>query len=108
MREIESIDPVEGRRFTEAMRAFCPRIVVNEARTESDIKLGFSVASVCEKFFGFNADYLGYVNYQSEARESVLARRTLVDYRETSEAAIYLKRIARKLVDLAEAKPVSR
>jgi flagellar biosynthesis protein FlhG len=108
MREIESIDPVEGRRFTEAMRVFRPRIVVNEARTESDIKLGFSVASVCEKFFGFNADYLGYVNYQSEARESVLARRTLVDYRETSEAAIYLKRIARKLVDLAEAKPVSR
>ena len=107
MREIEAADPVEGRRFMEAMRAFRPRIIVNEARTESDVKLGFSVASVCEKFFGFRADYLGYVNYQKEARDSVRARRALVEYREASEAAIYLKRIARKLADSSEAKTLS-
>jgi len=107
MREIEALDPVEGRRFMEAMRGFRPRIIVNEARTENDVKLGFSVASVCEKFFGFRADYLGYVNYQKEARDSVRARKALVEYREASEAATYLKRIARKLVDSSESKTLS-
>jgi flagellar biosynthesis protein FlhG len=98
MREIEALSPVEGRRLMQTMRAFRPRIIVNEARTASDIKLGFAVASVCDKFFGFKADYLGYVNYQNEARESVAARQPLCDYRGDSDAAVYLQRIAEKLV----------
>ncbi len=99
MREIEAVDPVEGRRFMQTMRAFRPRIVVNEARTAADIKLGFAVVSVCEKFFGFKADYLGYVNYQDEARESVAARRPLCDYMAEAEAATYIGRIAQKLAE---------
>jgi len=99
MREIEAIDPIEGRRFMQTMRAFRPRIVVNEVRTAADIKLGFAVVSVCQKFFGFKADYLGYVNYQDEARESVAARRPLCDYRADVEAATYLGRIAHKLAE---------
>ena len=97
MREIEAISPVEGQRLMHTMRAFRPRIVVNEARTAADIKLGFAVVSVCEKFFGFKADYLGYVNYQNEARESVAARQPLCDYKADSDAALYLSRIAGKL-----------
>ncbi|MDG2333167.1 MAG: P-loop NTPase [Myxococcota bacterium] len=99
MREIEAVDPVEGRRFIQTMRAFSPRVVVNEARTAADIKLGFAVVSVCEKFFGFKADYLGYVNYQDEARESVAARKPLCDYMAESEAATYLSRISNKLAE---------
>lgn len=97
MREIEALSPVEGRRLMQTMRAFRPRVIVNEARTASDIKLGFAVASVCDKFFGFKADYLGYVNYQNEARESVAARQPLCDYKADSDAAVYLERIAEKL-----------
>jgi flagellar biosynthesis protein FlhG len=97
MREIEAISPVEGRRLMHTMRAFRPRVIVNEARTAADIKLGFAVVSVCEKFFGFKADYLGYVNYQNEARESVSARQPLCDYKADSDAALYLSRIAAKL-----------
>ena len=101
MREIEAVDPVEGSRFAQTMRSFRPRIVVNEARTAADVKLGFAVVSVCEKFFGFKADYLGYVNYQDEARESVQARMPLCDFKPASDAAIYLQRIALKLVSTA-------
>jgi flagellar biosynthesis protein FlhG len=101
MREIEAISPVEGRRLMHTMRAFRPRVIVNEARTAADIKLGFAVVSVCEKFFGFKADYLGYVNYQNEARESVSARQPLCDYKADSDAALYLSRIAAKLAGVS-------
>jgi flagellar biosynthesis protein FlhG len=98
LREIESIDPQEGARFVETMRSFHPRIIVNGVRTAEDVKLGFAVCSVCRKYFGIEAEYLGYVNFDEAARRSVASRRPVVDGESGSDAAIYLQRIARKLV----------
>ena len=97
LREIESIDPLEGRRFAETMRRFRPRIIINEVRTAEDVKLGFAISSVCRKYFGIEVDYLGYVNFDEAARQSVAARTPIVESREGSDAAIYLQRIAKKL-----------
>jgi flagellar biosynthesis protein FlhG len=80
------------------MRSFKPKIVVNGVRTAEDVKLGFAVSSVCRKYFGVDADYLGYVNHDEAARKSVIARRPVVELHSRSDAAIYLQRIARKLV----------
>ncbi len=98
LREIERRDPGEGRRFVETMKSFRPRLIVNEVRTAEDVKLGFSVAGVCRRYFGIEADYLGYVNHDEAARRSVVARKPVVDFQSSSDAAIYLQRIARKLV----------
>ena len=98
LREIESIDPEEGSRFVETVRGFRPRIIVNSVRTAEDVKLGFAVCSVCRKYFGIQAEYLGYVNHDEAARRSVSARRPVVEGEAGSDAAIYLQRIARKLV----------
>ncbi len=97
MREIESLDPAEGGRFVETLRRFRPRLLVNEVRTAEEIKLGFSIASVCRKYFGIEAEYLGYVNHDEAVRRSVIARRPLVDIQPNSDAAVYLRRVARKL-----------
>jgi flagellar biosynthesis protein FlhG len=99
LREVRALDPGEGARFVETMRAFRPRLVVNEARTAEDVKLGFSVRSVCRKFFGIEAEYLGYVNHDDAARKSVRMRKPLVEAFPRSDAAIYLERVARKLVE---------
>jgi flagellar biosynthesis protein FlhG len=97
LREIESIDSAEGARFVETMREFRPRLIVNSVRTAEDIKLGFAVSSVCRKYFGVDAEYLGYVNQDEDVRLSVAARKPLVDFRPKSDASIYLQRIAHKL-----------
>jgi flagellar biosynthesis protein FlhG len=99
LREIERLDPAEGARFVETMRAFHPRLIINDVRTAEDIKLGFSIQSVCRKFFGIEAEYLGYVNHDKSARHSVRARRPLIDVYPRSDAAIYISRIARKLLE---------
>jgi flagellar biosynthesis protein FlhG len=98
LHEIQTLDPAEGARFVETMRAFRPRLVINGVRTADDIKLGYSIQSVCRKFFGIEAEYLGYVNHDESARRSVHARRPLIDVYPRSDAAIYLSRIARKLL----------
>ena len=98
LREIQAIDSVEGARFVETMRAFRPRIIVNEVRTAEDIKLGFSVRSVCRKYFGIDAEYLGYINHDEAARRSVRERRPVVAAHPRSDVSIYIARIARKLI----------
>jgi flagellar biosynthesis protein FlhG len=98
LHEIQMLDPAEGARFVETMRAFRPRLVINGVRTAEDIKLGFAIQSVCRKFFGIEADYLGYVNHDESARRSVRARRPLIDVYPRSDAAIYISRIARKML----------
>jgi len=98
LREIESADPNEGARFVETMRSFRPQLIVNGVRTAEDVKLGFAVGSVCRKHFGIRTEYLGYVNYDEAARRSASARRPIVDNESGSDAAIYLQRIARKLL----------
>ena len=103
LREIEATDTAEAHRFVETMRVFRPRIIVNGVRTAEDVKLGFAVSSVCKKYFGVEAEYLGYVNYDDEARQSVSMRRPIVDLRQDADVSIYLQRIARKLVGLPSA-----
>ncbi|HET6304721.1 MAG TPA: hypothetical protein VFG80_08050, partial [Myxococcota bacterium] len=87
----------EAARCEDALRRFRPRLVVNQVRSVDDIRLGFSVASVCRKYFGLDAEYLGYVNYDDCVRRAVLAREPVVRAFPESDASVYLKRIARKL-----------
>ncbi len=103
LREIEQMDPEEGQRFVRSMRAFRPRIIVNEVGSTEDVKLGFSVRTVCKKFFGIEVDYLGYLNRDPAVLDAVRHKATLLDTHPDSDAAVYLRRIARKL---AEAVPL--
>jgi flagellar biosynthesis protein FlhG len=99
LREVELMDPEEGRRFAATMRRFRPRIVVNEVSTAEDVKLGFSVRSVCRKFFGIDADYIGYINRDAVVHQSVLRRRLVLEEHPKSDVSIYIQRIARKLME---------
>jgi flagellar biosynthesis protein FlhG len=97
LREVQAMDPAEGARFAAVMQAFRPRIVVNAVRSADDIKLGFAVRSVCRRYFGIEADYVGYVNHTDAAWRSVRACAPLVELEPRSDAAVYFARIARKL-----------
>jgi flagellar biosynthesis protein FlhG len=98
LREVQAIDARDGRLFVETMQAFRPRIVINEVRTADDVKLGFSVRSVCRKYFGLEAEYVGYVSHDENARKAVRSRRPLVDLSPRSDAAVYFARVAKKLL----------
>lgn len=98
LREVRALDPVSGAHFERTMREFRPRVVVNEVRTAEDVKLGFAVRSVCQKYFGIDVDYLGYVNHDPAARRAVVARKPLLEQSGESDAALYISRIAKKLL----------
>ena len=64
------------------------------------MKLGFSVKSVCRSYFGIEAEYVGYVN-RDEAVRALGARSAgrSSTSQPRSDAAVYLRRIARKLAE---------
>ena len=99
LREVRAIAPEEGQHFTAAIQGFRPRIVVNSVRSAEDVRLGFAVRSVCRKYFGIDAEYAGYVNHDDAVTQAIRQRRPVVVSHPNSDAAVYLTRIARKLLD---------
>lgn len=94
---VRELDAQEVPRFREALAGLRPRIVVNEVLSAEDVKLGFSVRSVCRSFFGVETEYIGYVNSDDRVRPALRARVPVVVSDPECDASIYLERIARKL-----------
>ena len=100
-RAVEAMDPEEARHVSEVLREFRPRIVINDVMTAEDVKLGFSVRTVCKRFFGIDADYAGYVNNDERVRRALRSGAPLVVAEPEADASVYLARVARKLLSAA-------
>ncbi len=73
-------------------------LILNQARTQSDVDLGFSVKSVCKKYFGFDLDYIGYLDYDSAVWQAVRRKRPLILEFPNSQLASNLNRITQYLL----------
>lgn len=99
LREVRRISSAEGERLVNAVQGFRPRLVINGVRSAEDVRLGFAVRSVCRKYFGLEAEYLGYVNHDDAVGEAIRSRQPVVQSHPQADASVYLNRIARKLID---------
>ena len=98
LREIERLDPDEGERFRKALSEFRPCLIVNQVRDPEEVKMGFSIRSVCRKFFGIDVDYVGYICFDDHVWRSIKEKRPLVLAYPRSDGALYLRRIAKKVL----------
>jgi flagellar biosynthesis protein FlhG len=96
--ELARVAPAESERVRSALFRFRPHLIMNQVRNSEEVKMGFSVRSVCRKYFGIEIDYVGYVNYDDCAWRSVKERQPLVLAYPESDGARYLRRITKKLL----------
>lgn len=75
--EVEKMDMEGGKRLKSMIGKFCPRIVVNQVRTQNDIDIGHSVASACNRYFGIGSEYAGYLEYDNNVWKSVRKKKPL-------------------------------
>lgn len=99
LEEVDRIDPAEGQRFRRTVAEFRPRLIVNQVRDGEEVKMGFSIRSVCRRHFGIDLEYVGYVNFDDCVWRSVKERRPLVVGYPDSDGALYVRRIARKILE---------
>ena len=78
MRFLNETNPQVGSRLHERMAGFQPQLLLNQVRTRQDIDLGHSMKSVCRKYFGIEANYLGYVDHDNAVWQSLRKRRPLI------------------------------
>jgi flagellar biosynthesis protein FlhG len=70
--------PELGRKFEDEVKKFAVNLIMNQVRTKNDIDTGHSVRSVCKKYFGIEAKYVGYLDYDNAVWQSVRKRRPLI------------------------------
>ncbi len=78
IRYVQQMNPEAGQRFQERIADFHLQLLLNQVRTRQDIELGHSMKSVCRKYFGIDANYLGYIDHDNAVWQSLRKRRPLV------------------------------
>jgi flagellar biosynthesis protein FlhG len=77
-REVNRTNPEAGMLLKQEIEKFRPKLIVNQARTQTDIDIGFSIKTVCKKYFGIEMDYIGYLDYDSAVWQAVRRKRPLM------------------------------
>jgi flagellar biosynthesis protein FlhG len=99
IREVTRISPHSGAILRAEITKFHPNIVINQVRTQADIDVGYSIVSVCKKYFGIDMDYLGYLDYDSSVWQSVRKKRPLLMEFPNSGLVSNFDRILHRLLD---------
>ncbi len=97
-REVNNTNPEAALRLKEEIEKFRPKLVINQARTQTDIDIGFSVKTVCKKYFGIEMDYVGYLDYDSAVWQSVRRKRPLILEFPNSKLVSSIERITQYLL----------
>ncbi len=81
-----------------AILGFAPHLVINSARSKSDMELGRAVASVARRRLGLPIRYLGHLEYDEAVWASTRRRRPLLIEHPETRIAKCFERVARGLM----------
>lgn len=97
-REVNKVSPEAGMKLKEEIDKFRPKLLINQARTQTDVDIGFSVKSVCKRYFGVEMDYVGYLDYDSAVWQAVRRKRPLMLEFPNSRLVSSIERISQYLI----------
>jgi flagellar biosynthesis protein FlhG len=78
IRYLYDTNPDVGARLESRVQGLTMQLLLNQVRTRQDIDLGHSMKSVCRKYFGIDANYLGYVDHDNAVWQSLRKRRPMI------------------------------
>jgi flagellar biosynthesis protein FlhG len=99
MRKISEINPEVGLRVKQEMAEFRPNLIINQVRSQADIDIGYSIQSICRKYFGIEMTFPGYLDYDQSVWQSVRKRKPLLIEYPNSKLVNNFDRIVSRLVD---------
>lgn len=100
VRKVTEINPQMGLKLQAEIAKFKPKLIMNQVRGQHDIDIGFSIQSVCKRYFGVDMEYMGYLDYDSTVWQSVKKRRPLLMEYPDSKLVSNFDKIVTKLLDL--------
>lgn len=100
IKKVIEINPEMGNKLKNEIAKFRPKLVINQVRSQSDVDIGFSIQSICKRYFGINMDYIGYLDYDATVWQSVKKRRPLLLEFPNSKLVTNFDRMVHRLLDL--------
>jgi len=98
---LEKVRELDGRieeRLTESLRHLRPLLVINQVRSREEARLGFSVKSVCQRYFGIDFHFLGYIYYDPKVFYSIQRGRPFLHEYPDTETALCFRDISQRLL----------
>lgn len=99
VKKISDMNPELGLRIKEEMSHFRPNLIINQVRSQADIDIGYSIQSICRKYFGIEMSFPGYLDYDQSVWQSVRKRKPLLIEYPNSRLVNNFDRIVNRLVE---------
>ncbi len=99
MKKISEHHPEVGHRIRQEMGLFRPNLIINQVRSQADIDIGYSIQSICRKYFGIEMPFPGYLDYDQSVWQSVRKRKPLLIEYPNSKLVNNFDRIVNRLIE---------
>lgn len=99
MKKISDLNPEVGYRVRQEMANFRPNLIINQVRSQADIDIGYSIQSICRKYFGIEMTFPGYLDYDQSVWQSVRKRKPLLIEYPNSKLVNNFDRIVNRLIE---------
>jgi flagellar biosynthesis protein FlhG len=99
VKKISLINPEVGLRIKNDMALFRPNLIINQVRSQADIDIGYSIQSICRKYFGIEMTFPGYLDYDQSVWQSVRKRKPLLIEFPNSKLVNNFDKIVHRLIE---------
>jgi flagellar biosynthesis protein FlhG len=99
MKKISEINLEVGLRVKAEMAQFRPNLIINQVRSQADIDIGYSIQSICRRYFGIEMSFPGFLDYDQSVWQSVRKRKPLLIEYPNSKLVNNFDRIVHRLIE---------
>ncbi|HLT22566.1 MAG TPA: hypothetical protein VKZ84_03950, partial [Bacteriovoracaceae bacterium] len=99
VKKIASEHPELGARIRTVLSGLRPNLIMNQVRSQADIDIGYSIQSICRKYFGIEMPFPGYLDYDQSVWQSVRKRKPLLIEFPHSKLVNNFDRIVNRLIE---------
>ena len=100
VRKVREQDPKAGDIIAEELARFPLKLIVNQCRSEEEMKLGNAICQACRKYFGIKMDFLGAVPHDDAVWRAVRKRRPVLLDAPDAPASQHIRNIVSRLENI--------
>jgi flagellar biosynthesis protein FlhG len=98
LNEVIRLSPADGEVLKNKMESFTFSLIVNQVRAKVESDIGKSIQIVCERYFGIQVDYVGFIPYDNSVWQSIRKRAPFLIEAPNSTAVTHLEEVLRNIL----------